>query len=188
MSRNRTTVRGEILLVGSFLVILGATLWPFSIALRPLTWSEYANSFVLSPSTRLDPPGNVLLFVPFGFGLTSWRRRRGDSPTRAILITLVAGFLVTAFVESMQIFLPHRTPNVSGYPHERVGRAVRCGLRGGLAQEGRALEFREVSTDTGQGCRVGVNPSDLGSLRILGIDARISPGWLGVHLSVDGGE
>ena len=59
--------------------------------------------------------------MPFGFSLASWRLRRGDSPTRAIFITLGAGFLVTVFVESMQNLLPHRTPNMSDILSNTLG-------------------------------------------------------------------
>ena len=104
---------GKVLLIGGIVAILGATLWPFTFELHRLTWAEYVASFQLSPSTVLDVPRNILLFMPFGFGLASLLDGRGRSHGATLLLTLLTGFLATACIESLQNFLPDRTANVS---------------------------------------------------------------------------
>jgi hypothetical protein len=51
---------------------------------------------------------NVLLFIPFGFGLGEKLRERGKSKTAALLITYVCGALLSYFVEFLQIYIPAR--------------------------------------------------------------------------------
>ncbi len=101
------------LLIGGIVAILGATLWPFTFELHPLRWAEYVSGFELVPSTILDLPSNILLFMPFGFGLASLLDRRGSSHGAALLLTLLTGLLATAGIESLQHFLPDRTASVS---------------------------------------------------------------------------
>lgn len=115
---------GNALLVGGVVAILAATLWPFTFEFHRLTWVEYVSSFELAPSTVLDWPRNILLFVPFGFGLASLHDRRGRSPRAALLLALLTGFLVTACIESLQIFLPNRTANVSDMIANTLGAAA----------------------------------------------------------------
>lgn len=103
---------GKLVLVGAVVTIVVSTLWPFTFETHHLTWGKYVASFQLAPSTILDLPRNILLFMPFGFGLASVLDRRGTSPGAALLLTFLAGLLTTASVESLQNFLPGRTANV----------------------------------------------------------------------------
>lgn len=57
---------------------------------------------------ELDIFLNVLLFVPFGFGLAEKLRERGKSKTAALLITYLCGALLSYFVEFLQIYIPPR--------------------------------------------------------------------------------
>ncbi len=118
---------GKVLLIGGIVAILGATLWPFTFKLHRLTWAEYVTNFELAPSTLLDLPCNILLFMPFGFGLASLLGRRGRSQGATLLLTLLTGFLATACIESLQNFLPDRTANVSDMMANTLGTMVGLG-------------------------------------------------------------
>jgi hypothetical protein len=56
----------------------------------------------------LDVFLNVLLFVPFGFGLAEKLRERGKSRLAAFFIVYVSGALLSYFVEFVQMFIPFR--------------------------------------------------------------------------------
>jgi hypothetical protein len=51
---------------------------------------------------------NVLLFIPFGFGLAESLRERGKSRLAAFFIVYVSGALLSYFVEFVQMFIPFR--------------------------------------------------------------------------------
>jgi hypothetical protein len=99
--------------VGSTLVILYLTLKAFDFRLRPLTLQTYLQGFILGPSSLLDFPHNILLFMPFGFGLGALLSKRGWPSERIWPAVALCGFLLTWSVESLQLFLPARTPSLS---------------------------------------------------------------------------
>lgn len=51
---------------------------------------------------------NVLLFIPFGFGLAEKLRGRGRSKVSAFLVAYLSGALVSYLVEFLQIYIPFR--------------------------------------------------------------------------------
>jgi VanZ family protein len=90
--------------------ILFLTLYPFRLSLR--AHPGYGSPFLLqgwdkSP-TAFDSFLNVLLFVPFGFGLGGLLRKRGFSRVSAVVLALCAGVLVSYCVEFTQFFIPDR--------------------------------------------------------------------------------
>jgi VanZ family protein len=113
-----------LLLVAGVVAILFLTLWPLTLELDRLTWARYAMAFELAPASVLDVPRNILLFVPFSFGLASILEKRGISYCRACLLTGSAGLLLTACVESLQTLLPHRTASVSDVVTNTLGALV----------------------------------------------------------------
>lgn len=58
-----------------------------------------------------DALGNVFLFVPFGFFLHLWRRRR-PAPSN-VFATVLAGALYSVMVESLQLLLDYRTTSIN---------------------------------------------------------------------------
>ncbi|MEJ2752933.1 MAG: hypothetical protein P8169_09710, partial [Chloroflexota bacterium] len=60
-----------IALVGGLLLILVSTLKPFNFQFRSLTLGDYINRYDIPPSSFMDFPRNILLFLPFGFGLAA---------------------------------------------------------------------------------------------------------------------
>jgi len=57
---------------------------------------------------RFDDFLNILLFVPFGFGLAEKLRERGKSRLATLGATLAAGALLSYAVELLQIYIPQR--------------------------------------------------------------------------------
>lgn len=112
-SRSSRAAAPGVLALTGLLTVLFATLWPFRFAFRPLTWAAYAQSFGVAPQDLLDLPRNILLFLPFGLGVGLALRARGHSPLRTSALTIGLAAAVTATVESLQVFLPGRTPNLS---------------------------------------------------------------------------
>lgn len=113
-----------LMFIGGVLVILFATLMWFDFRFRPLSVGRYFGGFLLFPSSYLDFPANIILFMPFGFGLTSLLDQARLSKRATFLSVLLAGFLLTWLVESLQYYLPGRTPNVSDIVSNTLGTLV----------------------------------------------------------------
>ncbi len=109
-----------IFAVGS-LAILYLTLKPLDFRFQALTLSQYLSRFVLPPSSPLDFPNNIFLFMPFGFGLAALLDRCQGSPRRLWPIVGVCGFLLTWLVESLQLFLTGRVSSVSDLLSNTLG-------------------------------------------------------------------
>lgn len=102
--------RNRVLILSVF-GIAALTLFPygFSSSLHQQT----RHSFLL---LRLAPKGlppidfvlNVLLFVPFGFGVPLRTRSRGTGVGRSLLLALAAGAVTSYMVEFLQLFIPTR--------------------------------------------------------------------------------
>jgi glycopeptide antibiotics resistance protein len=124
MQTKHEIVISEIVLIGGAVSILAATLRPFTFSFHRLAWTEYIASFSLAPSGILDFPANILLFLPLGFGLASLLDRRSISRGAKLYLAIIIGFLTAAFIESLQIFLPERTANVSDVIANTLGTAL----------------------------------------------------------------
>jgi VanZ family protein len=90
--------------------ILFLTLYPFRLSLR--AHPVYVTPFLLrgweKPVSVLDAILNILLFVPFGFGMAGLLRKRGSSRGAVGLLTLIAGAALSYSVEFTQFFTPGR--------------------------------------------------------------------------------
>lgn len=134
LSSRTTAARADVGLMLGMLVLIGgigfiyvSTLRPSTFVFRSLTLSEYLSSFGLAPSSVLDIPRNVILFLPMGFGLASLLDRHGMSLRSMLFVTSIAGLIVTVTVESLQIFQPDRTPNFFDLAANTLGAAVGVG-------------------------------------------------------------
>ncbi len=72
----------------------------------------------------LDAFLNVLLFVPFGFGLAEKLRERGRSKSAAILVGYACGASLSYFVEFLQIYIPYRDSGWGDVITNSAGAAV----------------------------------------------------------------
>jgi glycopeptide antibiotics resistance protein len=89
--------------------ILFLTLYPFRFNFHVLPNS--ASPFLLGQSRKnglLDAFLNVLLFVPFGFGLAEKLRERGKSSRFALITAFAAGALFSYTIELLQLYIPER--------------------------------------------------------------------------------
>jgi VanZ family protein len=62
--------------------------------------------------SRADFVSNVLLFMPWGFLLAAWQAERGATYLAAAIFALLTGLLLSAGVETAQLFAPSRTTSL----------------------------------------------------------------------------
>ncbi len=91
--------------------ILFLTLYPFRFSFGGhLSGARFP--FLLAGSGKasgaLDAILNVVLFVPYGFGVAGLLRKRGKSPIVMIAMTLAAGALFSYGIEVLQFYIPER--------------------------------------------------------------------------------
>jgi glycopeptide antibiotics resistance protein len=95
----------------SLLGIAYLTLFPFRIDFSPSTVSHQV-PFLLrglfKPTSDWDFLLNVLLFVPFGFGISAQARKREAGRRTSLLLALAAGACVSYLVELLQFYIPGR--------------------------------------------------------------------------------
>ncbi len=98
------------LVIFSILAVVIATLYPFNFSLPDsLSKRELVDSFD-NNSFFNDQVNNVLLFLPFGFGLTGFFQRRKIRLFHQIIAAIFASAALSISVELLQILVPSRTP------------------------------------------------------------------------------
>jgi len=112
------------ILILSLIGIVYLTFFPFRFdfeAPHPRNASPFFLGPALKHGVHLEFFLNVLLFVPFGFGLSAQLRKRGVSRGRAMVLALAAGAVTSYAVEFLQFYIPTRssgwddvTPNTAG--------------------------------------------------------------------------
>ena len=99
------------ILILSLLGIVYLTIFPFRIDFAS-PQSGTTSPFLLGPSLKhvdsLDFFLNVLLFVPFGFGLSAQLRKRGVGKGRVRFLVFAAGAITSYIVELLQFYIPVR--------------------------------------------------------------------------------
>lgn len=111
------------ILIPGFLVVLGATLFPFNFSFKALvSVREIAAEFkyyscssdALTLHSLSDLLVNTFLFLPFGFGFSQlmMRKTRQKKALVAIIVSLVS-FSLSLTVEFLQVFLPSRSTQTS---------------------------------------------------------------------------
>ena len=101
------------ILILSLLGIAYLTLFPFRVDLSP-TLVFHRSPFLLGPPAKhvrylgLDVFLNILLFVPFGFGVAAQAAKRGRSRWICFLLALVLGACTSYLVELLQFYIPAR--------------------------------------------------------------------------------
>lgn len=108
-------------------IILIATLFPFEFH-RDAAAIRRTDSVFLWLSTRPssihDFLDNVLLFLPFGFGLSLWLYRKERRLLSASLAAFAAGATLSFGVEFLQLFLPTRTSSWGDVISNAIGSAL----------------------------------------------------------------
>ncbi len=99
------------ILVGLFCIVM-FTLFPFKF--ESIAWGkkDALKEFFRNPSDTFDFFGNILLFMPFGYGLSQWLKSKPFTPV--IKFTLVLGISLagTIAVETLQLFQPGRSSSI----------------------------------------------------------------------------
>lgn len=88
------------------------------IPLERITWR---------PLTFRDVPLNILLFIPFGFGLAGLMVRRGRQSGIVGRVVLI-GVLLSAALEAAQLFMPDRAPSFADVAANAAGALLGYGL------------------------------------------------------------
>lgn len=95
----------------AILGILVATLFPFEFFPQDTAGRRTA-PFLLWLTTELGAPRdfaeNILLFLPFGFGLACWARKKNWARPLTLAAVFVAGAALSYAAEFLQLFLPTR--------------------------------------------------------------------------------
>jgi glycopeptide antibiotics resistance protein len=108
------------LLIGS-LVLLYLRLNPFvfswtgRIPVERIDWR---------PLSLVDIPINILVILPFGFGLAGTLARAGWSRPAVACGTLIFGVLISIVLESMQLFMLNRAPSLADVAANALGLAL----------------------------------------------------------------
>lgn len=95
-------------------ILIAAVVGIFFLTLYPFRFSLVRNGvpFLLAgwgkDSGSFDAFLNILLFVPYGFGLAELLRERGKSRAGALGVTFLAGALFSYSVELLQFYIPMR--------------------------------------------------------------------------------
>jgi glycopeptide antibiotics resistance protein len=109
--RSPTSSWSNRILIAAVAGILFLTLFPFRFDFATRLPSNAA-PLLLGRSAKVGGPLNVflniLLFVPFGFGLSETLHERGKSWKLTFILTLLAGALFSYIIEYMQFFIPSR--------------------------------------------------------------------------------
>jgi hypothetical protein len=99
------------ILIAAIAGIFFLTLYPFRFSVAR-HWAGSVFPYVLASRGKdaglLDAFLNVLLFVPFGFGLAESLRDRGKSWVATLGLTLAAGALLSYSIEFVQAYTPFR--------------------------------------------------------------------------------
>ena len=112
------------ILILSLIGIAYLTFFPFRFdfaAVHPPNTSPFLLGPPVKHTEHVSVFLNVLLFVPFGFGLSGQLRKRGVGQGRALVVALAAGAIASYTVELLQFYIPTRnsgwddiTPNTAG--------------------------------------------------------------------------
>ena len=91
--------------------ILFLTLFPFGFvfhAKSPGSTSPFLLQSGLKSVGAFDDFLNILLFVPFGFGLSEYLRTKGTSRRTSLILALVMGAMFSYGIEFLQNYIPSR--------------------------------------------------------------------------------
>jgi glycopeptide antibiotics resistance protein len=115
------------ILIASLVVIICLTLFPFRIdfaAPHPFRTSPFLLGTSEKVAGHFDFLFNVLLFVPFGFGLSAKLRKRGSSGPASLLLVIAAGAITSYVVEFLQLFIETRNSGWDDIISNSAGAAV----------------------------------------------------------------
>ena len=103
---------GGPIFIAGILFVIWATLYPIGAKfyLGKFSFSRFATELTFSSDLIVDLTINVVLFMPFGFGLACLLSRRKWRTAASTVTTVLAGGGLSLTVEIAQIWLPSRQP------------------------------------------------------------------------------
>ncbi len=108
----------------SLLFILHMTLFPFGFSFIEID-SNLKNHFLLlgwGKSNITDAMGNLLLFIPLGFGLAGYLVKIIRLPKlHSLLVIIIISFWLSYTIEIFQVFQPSRFPSLTDVFSNSVG-------------------------------------------------------------------
>ena len=123
-----------ILLLG-LVVLLFMTLPPLAVDLSTVGWYGRFDLRLIKTDNLTDWVRNIVLFIPFGFGLSALfgRERPALSLSKwpflnTLLLTTLFGFLLSLSIEIYQALNPYREPALADVAANTLGAAVGSGL------------------------------------------------------------
>ena len=134
---NRTEFGFYLITLGAVLVILCITLYPFRFEQfgRIASVHQYVDGFGADEYSRcckhliyLEPLANIMLFIPFGFGLAGLGVRKLHIEMHPLLAVSLAALLLSLFVEFFQVFQPNRSPSLQDLLMNTIGGAAGYGV------------------------------------------------------------
>ena len=117
------------ILIAALAGILFLTLYPFEFsphANLPVGRSPVLLGVVNKGGGVFDVVLNILLFLPFGFGLAAKLRKKGKPRPSVLLGTWLAGAFLSYCIEFLQIYIPARDSGWEDVFSNSAGAAVGC--------------------------------------------------------------
>jgi VanZ family protein len=99
-------------ILGGILFIVMLTLFPFKFEAVAWGKKDALKEFFRNPSDSFDFFGNILLFMPLGYGLSQWLRPQRWNPIIKFALVIGISLLGTITVETLQLFQPDRSSSV----------------------------------------------------------------------------
>jgi glycopeptide antibiotics resistance protein len=99
-------------ILGGILFIVMLTLFPFKFEAVAWGKKDALKEFFRNPSDSFDFFGNILLFMPLGYGLSQWLRPQRWNPIIKFALVIGISLLGTIAVETLQLFQPDRSSSV----------------------------------------------------------------------------
>jgi len=125
LSERKVIIWGYFFFIIGLLLILYTTLFPFDILFSHQNSNLDFN--LIKPNEGIDYIRNILLFIPFGLGLTHLLLQRKKSHRQnAIGAVLLMGIGLSTTVEILQLFVSGRDPSITDIFTNTIGTV--CGL------------------------------------------------------------
>lgn len=125
LSKRAAITWGGLFSILGLLLILYTTLFPFDIL-----FSHQHPNFafnLIEPNMVIDYSRNILLFIPFSFGLTHLLSQRTKILRQIVIATVILiGACLSTTVEILQLFIVGRDPSLADILNNTIGTV--CGL------------------------------------------------------------
>ncbi|MEA5599659.1 VanZ family protein [Nostoc sp. UHCC 0252] len=122
--RNLILNKSLYLVTASILAVLIATLYPFNFSLINNFSIQTITDRFDNASSFADSINNILLFIPLGFSYTAFLQNIKIKPINKFLTIIIVSAGLSLTVETLQIFLPSRSPTPADLANNTLGGIV----------------------------------------------------------------